>query len=327
MANSNAQKKRDVLLRKKEKKGTSTNESQKKVAMLGAKLKCPFHPSPGTLIVTSNQVRLQGTIWATDADNSKQNLVFPGICLHPSNAATKAPCIVLIIPTRWSNTGTVKVQNHKTLLKKSTNKCSISGQDITIIHEGQTSNPSISLATNPDVPMEGEGVEIKKIERKPDPPREVTLEDINKAIELANKAKEIAMKYPNKTVALDGINTVSGWSDGRGVSKTFIKDNDIEKVPLAQVYATSEELDNFNFSENASLDNDMPGSGHACHAEKQIIAMQLGEPIGVSREMCPCCQEYAQAMATATNDPIVVCDGINVYIFKPNEEEVEKIEI
>lgn len=322
-----AAKGKKMLGREKIAKGTETLQAKQKVAMLGARLKCPFHPSPGTLIVTSNQVRLQGTIWATDADNSKQNLVFPGICLHPSNAATKAPCIVLIIPVKWSNTGTVKVQNHKTLLKKSTNKCSVSGQNITIIHEGQTSKPSISLATSPDVPMEGEGVEIKKIERKPDPPREVTREDINKAIELANKAKEIAMKYSNKTVALDGINTVSGWSDGRGVSKTFVKDNDIEKVPLAQVYATSEELDNFNFSENASLDNDMPGSGHACHAEKQIIAMQLGEPIGVSREMCPCCREYAQAMATATNDPIVVCDGINVYIFNPNSSKTRTISL
>lgn len=304
-----------MLGREKVSKGTETLQAKQKMAMLGAKLMCPFHPSPGILIVTSNQVRLQGTIWATKADNTKQNLVFPGICLHPSNAVTKAPCIALIMPIGWTDTGTVKVQNRKTLLKKSINKCSISGQKITIIHEGQTSKPSISLITNPDIPMEGGGVEIKKIERKPDPPRKVTREDIKKAMELAVKAKEVAEKYPNKTVALDGINTVSGWSEKRGVSQTFVNENNIEKVPLAQVYGTSEELDNFTFLNNSSLDNDMPGSGRACHAEKQIIAMQVGEPIGVSREMCSCCQSYAQAMAIATNDPIVVADGKIVFIF------------
>ena len=313
-----AEKSKKMLGREKKVKGTKTPESQKKMAMLGAKLMYLFHPAPGILIVTSNQVRLQGTIWATKADNTKLNLVFPGICLHPSNTATKAPCIALIMPKGWTNVGTVKVQNNRTLLKKSKNSCLISGQDITIIHEGQTCMPSLPIITAPDVPIEGEGVELKKIERKPDPPREVTSEDVLKAIKLAEEAKELASKYPNKTVALDGINTVSGWSESRGVSDTFVSENNIEKVPLSQVYATAEELDDFSFKENSSLDNDMPGSGHACHAEKQIIAMQLGEPIGVSRDMCPCCQNYAQEMAIATNDPIVVADGKNVFIFNPD---------
>jgi hypothetical protein len=140
-----------MLRQEKKEEGHKSPEEMKKVVMNGAKLLCPFHPAPGTLLVTSNQIRLQGNIWATEADNQKINFLFLGICTHPSVASAPPPCISIITPLKWTDVGTVKVQDNKTLLKKSKIKCAISGQDITIIHDGQTVVPSVMMDIGQDV--------------------------------------------------------------------------------------------------------------------------------------------------------------------------------
>jgi hypothetical protein len=116
---------------------------------------CPFHPAPGTLLVTSNQVRLQSGIWATEADNQKLNFLFAGVCTHPSVASSSPPCISVITPIKWMDVGTIKVQDNKTLLKKSKIKCAISGQDITVIHDGQTVVPDAMMNLGQDVASTG----------------------------------------------------------------------------------------------------------------------------------------------------------------------------
>lgn len=151
--NANSSQQSGLLMLRQEKKeeGVKSPEEMKKVVMHGAKLMCPFHPAPGTLLVTSNQVRLQGTIWATETDNQKPNFLFPGICTHPSVASSPPPCLSIITPIKWMDVGTILVQGNKTLLKKSKIKCAISGQDITIIHDGQTVAPSVMMNLGQDV--------------------------------------------------------------------------------------------------------------------------------------------------------------------------------
>ena len=140
-----------MLREEKKEEGHKSPEEMKKVVMNGAKLLCPFHPAPGTLVVTSNQVRLQGNIWATSADNKKTNFLFTGLCLHPSFGSAKPPCIGVITPLIWEKTGTIKVQDNPTLLKESKIKCGISNQYITILHDGQTAVPSVLMNLSQDL--------------------------------------------------------------------------------------------------------------------------------------------------------------------------------
>lgn len=312
-----------MLRRKKKDEGHKSPEEMRKVVMLGAKLMCPFHPAPGVFFVTSNQIRLQNGIWGTEADNTKQNFLFTALCTHPSVASAPPPCISIITPLMWTDTGTVIVQGKKTLLKKSKIKCAISGQDITIIHDGQICVPSILTNLSQDVPMREPADKPEIIKKKDPPPRKVTDKEIKKAEALADEAAKIAAKYPNKTVALDGINTVSGWSDGRQVSQKFLQENNIVQIPLYETYNVAAEM-GYTFDENSSIDNDMPGSAHACHAEKQIMVRQLGEPIGVSRDICPDCQDFAQKLADEYHDPIVIADQKKIYIFIPDEDPIVK---
>jgi hypothetical protein len=144
-----------MLRQEKKEEGHKSPEEMKKVVMNGAKLLCPFHPAPGTLLVTSNQTGLQGNIWATEADNQKLNFLFLGICTHPSVASASPPCLSIITPIKWTDVGTILVQGNKTLLKKSKIKCAISGQDITVIHDGQTVVPNAMMNLSQDVVSNG----------------------------------------------------------------------------------------------------------------------------------------------------------------------------
>ncbi|WP_181876055.1 PAAR-like protein [Chryseobacterium carnipullorum] len=95
--------------------------------MHGAKLKCPYAQAPGDLKVTSNEIKLQDQLWATDGDgNNMINLQFKGTCGHPKWPAknmSPPPCMSVIKLSPWQNLGTSTVQAQKVLVKESFITC------------------------------------------------------------------------------------------------------------------------------------------------------------------------------------------------------------
>ena len=130
----------------KKKEGNDSPNEKRKMVMNGAKILCKYMPAPGTLMVTSNQVKLQDQLWATEGDCTKMNLQFQGVCMHPKWGYAKPPCIGVIVPTKWEDVGTTIVQDKKVLIKGSTIKCGISNEAIKILFDGQISTP-VSLST------------------------------------------------------------------------------------------------------------------------------------------------------------------------------------
>ncbi len=102
----------------------------------GAKIQCTMCTNPiGTLIVTDLNPTIQNKPMATKNDKQKINLMFTGTCSKSPNAAV--PCVALIQPTDWKDTGTFKVNGNEPLLFKSTIKCVYGGTDITFKNCGQ----------------------------------------------------------------------------------------------------------------------------------------------------------------------------------------------
>jgi len=124
---------------KKQHKWQNPNEMIKFVCM-GGKAICPFSPTPGDVIVTSTQVKLQDKFWATDADRngaSNPNILFKGVCTHPKWGSKQPPCATVIQLGKWENVSETRIDDFHALLRKSTIKCLISNQDIQIIDSGQ----------------------------------------------------------------------------------------------------------------------------------------------------------------------------------------------
>ena len=108
-----------------------------RIVISGAKIQCSLCTNPmGTLMVTSPNPTIQNKPIATINDKEKTNIMFTGTCSKSPNAA--APCISVIIPGMWQDTGKVKIQNSSPLLFKSTIKCMFGGVDIKFVDCGQT---------------------------------------------------------------------------------------------------------------------------------------------------------------------------------------------
>ncbi|MCD8177517.1 MAG: DUF4280 domain-containing protein [Tannerellaceae bacterium] len=129
------------LQEEKEQKGTSSPSEDLNFVMDGAMLQCKYAAAPAQLKVTSNQIKLQGKFWATEMDCTNTNIMFSSPCMHSCWGTYKPPCVGVMALIKWENTGNIKVQNYKPLLKSSTIKCAISGEDIEIIFDGQISKP------------------------------------------------------------------------------------------------------------------------------------------------------------------------------------------
>jgi hypothetical protein len=109
----------------KQKESELVNEGREMV-INGAILNCPYAQMPGNLIVTSNSLKLQDQLWATEGDDENMaNLQFPGICGHPKFAnQTPPPCMAVInLIGGWQNVGTTIVQEQKVLIKNSYIMC------------------------------------------------------------------------------------------------------------------------------------------------------------------------------------------------------------
>lgn len=112
---------------RKEKDSGDSPSEKREVVMHGAKLKCEYAQQLGELKVTSNELKLQDQLWATQGDgNNMINLQFKGTCGHPKWPARNMqppPCMSVIKLSPWENLGTTEVQNQKVLVKESTITC------------------------------------------------------------------------------------------------------------------------------------------------------------------------------------------------------------
>ncbi len=116
----------------------------------GAKLECSLCSTEGKLTVTSTPVMLQDKTWATEADNTKQNLVFEGVCKKFKK--NPPPCKSVIAPTSWQNNANgVEIDDQIALVEGSTIKCSTGNVDITITDTMQKDEPT-ELPDIPEIP-------------------------------------------------------------------------------------------------------------------------------------------------------------------------------
>ena len=127
----------------KERKWRDPNEDVKYVCE-GAKVQCKYCSSPvASLKVTAESVRLQDKPWATVGDNNGQaNFGFTGICMHPKWGNHKPVCKSVIGLGQWANHSETIIGNHHALLVKSTIRCMVSGENLKIVHSGQTATLS-----------------------------------------------------------------------------------------------------------------------------------------------------------------------------------------
>ena len=131
MENQNTSAHDQKLSEKRAEKQKKANEDspveKREVVMHGAKLKCPYAQAAGDLKVTSNEIKLQDQLWATDGDgNNMVNLQFKGTCGHPKWPAknmSPPPCMSVIKLSPWQNLGTSTVQAQKVLVKESFITC------------------------------------------------------------------------------------------------------------------------------------------------------------------------------------------------------------
>lgn len=147
------------------------------------------------------------------------------------------------------------------------------------------------------------------------------------------RAEKIYLLLPpsnsGKTICSDGIVTVSGYSKER-VSKKFRKQvPNFVDVPVLSVIKEALRL-NHKLYENSSLDNGLPGSSSASHAEKQMLVIQNTDiAIGVSRKMCDCCKKFVQKLASQKNITIYITTppGLTeIYTPSKNDEDESVID-
>ncbi len=138
-------------------------------------------------------------------------------------------------------------------------------------------------------------------------------EQIDRAIQNQQLAHDISAQYGydsspgKKTVATDGtVATLSGWRD-------LGPDSQFARVSPAAVAEKSAEIGH-NLRNAGALDQGIPGQFNASHAEKQLSLIADG-PIGISEPMCPDCQRYFNALATAERQQYVTADPNTVRIF------------
>ena len=97
----------------------------------GAKIECQLCTKPeGTLKVTSNEIKIQDKLFATEGDKEKINLVFEGNCKKSWMQAS--PCASVIKPEKWQGVADLIVQDQKALLEDSTIMCAYGGVPIKI---------------------------------------------------------------------------------------------------------------------------------------------------------------------------------------------------
>jgi hypothetical protein len=125
----------------RDKQGKTTDDL--KYVIDGAKLECKICKVPiGKMKVNLDTPKTQGKRTATVAENSSKSLVFDAPCKKSPKSAV--PCKKVMKLDKWKNVGSIKVQDHDPLLKKSTIKCLYGGATIKIVDSGQRQEGSPS---------------------------------------------------------------------------------------------------------------------------------------------------------------------------------------
>jgi len=125
-------------------------------------------------------------------------------------------------------------------------------------------------------------------------------------------AEQLPNRFSGKAVASDGQKTVSGW---RTPPEGFAK------ATPEQVADYSKQI-GYDLKPEPWADQTgsggFPGKYNASHAEKQMAVLSPGDPIGVSKPMCPDCLGFFKQQAIATGRTEVVSDPSVTRIFSPD---------
>ncbi|MDN5288347.1 MAG: hypothetical protein JWR38_4621 [Mucilaginibacter sp.] len=123
---------------------------------------------------------------------------------------------------------------------------------------------------------------------------------------------QLGTKYESKTVATDGIKTVSGWKASpegfTDVSPEQVKDYSDQIGHTPQKAGAMDQVKDGGFE----------GKYNSSHAEKKVLTENPNDPTGVSRPMCSDCQSFAQKQAVATGKEVIVSDPEGTHIFNPD---------
>jgi len=123
-----------------------------------------------------------------------------------------------------------------------------------------------------------------------------------------NRISEENQRYESKTVSSDHVQTLSGWSETRRSKTGF------QKPDLDGVFAKQEEIgrpikiDDF-------LDNGIPGSFNASHAERQLSLTAKEPAIGISKDLCKDCQGYFTRLAQHEGRDWYITDPDCTWVF------------
>lgn len=132
--------------------------------------------------------------------------------------------------------------------------------------------------------------------------------------------KKLPRKYSQKTVASNGVQTLSGYKSTEKLPEGFARN---ESMQAEAMLKHSENLPGYKPTRTGANDpKGLPGGNAATHAEKQLARYHelnnIDRPIGVSREQCGDCRNWYRAQAQASNKEYVVADPKFTRIYKPN---------
>lgn len=140
-----------------------------------------------------------------------------------------------------------------------------------------------------------------------------------RAVERAESALDALAALPEwrsraaqKSVASDGEITLSGWK-GKPVGFARVSPDEVREV-AARI---GHELHPDAARDQPNVAGYFTGRARACHAEKQLVLLLPGVPIGVSKPLCDDCRAFLRALARARGESIVVGDIDDCWIFQP----------
>jgi len=146
----------------------------------------------------------------------------------------------------------------------------------------------------------------------PHKPRPVDPAKTKKAQEAQKRADQAADKLPphnreRKTTSSDHAQALSGWSQKRP--------SGFQKPNIDEVFAKQKEIGHPTKPADFA-DNGVPGQYYASHAERQLSITAVEREIGVSKPVCPDCQQYFSRLAQYEGKDWYVADPDGGWVFR-----------
>jgi hypothetical protein len=129
-------------------------------------------------------------------------------------------------------------------------------------------------------------------------------------------ALDTAQNFASKKAVASarGTQTLSGWGgDPEGVTR----------VSPQEVMEFAEQM-GFQFRQAGGMDNGIPGSYYASHAEPQMAIAEPNAPVVVNKPVCGSCQDFYQALADYTQTTQIITDPFRTFIFEPTEADPDE---